>query len=171
MTTSTRTFERPIDAQRALPVLSPAVGAGGGVGQTLLRLALAIVLLPHGLQHLFGLLGGYGFRGTLAWMTGTLGIPVPLAAMGIVLEFVGPALLVIGAGSRLWGAALAVFMATAASTHLPNGFFMNWLGTLPAGTEGFEYHLLAIAMAASIAINGGGSFSVDRLIARRLRAS
>ena len=151
-------------------VLSRALSSRGGLGQTVVRLTLALVLLPHGMQHLFGLFGGYGFAGSLAWMTGTLGIPAPLAAPGILLEFVGPALLIVGAGSRLWGTALAVFMATAASTHLPNGFFMNWFGSLPAGTEGFEYHLLATAMAASIAINGGGKFSVDGVVARRLRS-
>lgn len=169
MATLSRTFNNPLATPLA-PVMSRAVVSHGGLAQTLLRLTLALVLLPHGMQHLFGLFGGYGFRGTLAWMTGTLGIPSPLAAAGIFLEFVGPALLVAGAGSRLWGEALAIFMATAAATHVPNGFFMNWFGGLPAGTEGFEYHLLAIAMSVSIAINGGGTFSVDALVARRLRA-
>jgi putative oxidoreductase len=132
--------------------------------QTVLRLTLGAVLLPHGAQHLFGLFGGYGFAGTVQWMTGTLGIPAPLAAAGILLEFFGPLALLAGIGGRLVGAALAVFMATAASTHLPNGFFMNWFGTMPAGSEGFEYHLLAIAMAVAIAINGSGALSIDRLL-------
>ena len=84
-------------------------------------------------------------------------------------NFFGPILLLAGLGSRLVGLALAVFMATAASTHVPNGFFMNWLGTLPAGTEGFEFHLLAIVVAVAVAVNGGGAFSLDRLLTRRLQ--
>ena len=52
----------------------------------------------------------------------------------------------------------AIFMV-----HLPNGFFMNWFGN-QAG-EGFEYHLLAIGMAAALMIAGGGKWSVDRFLA------
>jgi putative oxidoreductase len=132
--------------------------------QAALRLTLGLVLLPHGMQHLFGAFGGFGFTATLEWMTGTLGIPAPLAAAGILLEFVGPAALLFGIASRFWGAALAIFMATAASTHIPNGFFMNWFGVLPAGSEGFEYHLLAIALAVAVAVRGGGAFSIDRAL-------
>lgn len=55
-------------------------------------------------------------------------------------------------------------MATAASTHAPNGFFMNWFATLPAG---FEYHLLAIAMCVALAIRGGGALALDRWITGR----
>jgi putative oxidoreductase len=135
------------------------------------RIALAGVLLPHGAQHLFGAFGGYGLTGTTAWMTGTLGIPAPLAVAGILLEFFGPILLIAGLASRLAAAGLAVFMAVAASTHLGHGFFMNWFGTLPAGAEGFEFHLLAIALAVAIAVNGSGACSLDRLLTRREQVS
>ena len=151
-------------------LLLRALDSRAGAGQAVLRLTLAGVLVPHGMQHLFGSFGGYGYSGTLAWMTGTLGIPAPLAAAGILLEFVGPVMLAAGIGSRVWGLALAVFMASAAATHAANGFFMNWFGTLPAGAEGFEYHLLAIAIGTAIAVNGGGTFSVDGILARRLGA-
>jgi putative oxidoreductase len=139
------------------------------VTQTLLRLTLALVLLPHGAQHLLGASGGYGFTATLAWMSGPLGIPAPLAAAGILLEFTGPLILLAGIGSRLVGLALAVFIATAGSTHLGNGFFMNWLGNMPAGVEGFEYHLLASVIAAAVAVNGAGAYSVDRVLDRYQR--
>ena len=132
--------------------------------QTLLRLTLALVLLPHGAQHLLGAFGGYGFAATVAWMSGPLSIPAPLAAAGILLEFFGPLLLLAGLASRLVGLALAVFMAAAGSTHIANGFFMNWLGNLPAGVEGFEYHLLAVAIGIAVAVNGGGAYSLDRLL-------
>jgi len=115
-----------------------------------------------------GRFGGYGFAKTMEWMTGTVGIPAPLAAAGITLEVVGPALLIPGIASRLWGAALAIFMAVAASTHVANGCFMNWFGTKPAGREGCEHHLLAIAMVCATAMSGGGAYSVDRVLSRRL---
>ena len=59
------------------------------------------------------------------------------------------------------------FMAFAASTHLQNGFFMNWFGGMPSGAEGFEYHLLAVALAAVVAIKGMGSYSLDRVLFRQ----
>ena len=135
--------------------------------QALLRLTLALVLLPHGAQHLVGAFGGYGFAATAAWMSGSLGIPAPLAAAGILLEFFGPILLLAGLGSRLVGLTLAAFMATAGSTHLGNGFFMNWFGSLPAGVEGFEYHLLAVSIGIAVAAKGGGAYSLDGIIGRR----
>jgi putative oxidoreductase len=57
-------------------------------------------------------------------------------------------------------------MLGAASTHLPNGFFMNWFGTLKPGVEGFEYHVIALALAAVVIIEGSGALSVDGWVAR-----
>jgi putative oxidoreductase len=57
-------------------------------------------------------------------------------------------------------------MLTAASTHLPNGFFMNWFGQMSVGTEGFEYHLLAVGLAVVVIIDGGGALSIDRALTR-----
>jgi putative oxidoreductase len=54
----------------------------------------------------------------------------------------------------------------AATMHRANGFFVNWSGT-QAG-EGFEFHILAIGIAAAVVIGGAGQFSIDRLISRRL---
>jgi putative oxidoreductase len=128
---------------------------------TVARLALAGVMFPHGAQHALGWFGGYGFAGTFGWMTGTLGFPAPLAALAIVVELVAPLALLFGVASRLAALGLIGLMLGAASTHLPNGFFMNWFGALPAGKEGFEYHLLVMALGAVVAIKGSGALSVD----------
>ena len=146
--------------------LAESFKSDASVSQAFLRVTLGAVLLPHGAQHALGLLGGNGFRGTLNWMTGTLGIPMPIAAMGIAVEFLGPVALILGLGSRAAALAVALFMATAASTHAANGFFMNWFGALPAGVEGFEYHLLTIAMALTVAARGAGALSIDRWLMR-----
>lgn len=45
---------------------------------------------------------------------------------------------------------------------------MDWGGQLQG--EGFEYHLLAIALSAVVLIKGSGALSLDRLIARRTAA-
>jgi putative oxidoreductase len=130
------------------------------------RLVLGLVMLPHAAQHALGWSGGYGFHGTLNWMTGTLGFPAPLAALAIVVELLAPVPLVLGLGGRFAAAGIFGLMVGAASTHLPNGFFMNWFGALKPGVEGFEYHLLALGLAAVVVIKGSGAFSIDRALTR-----
>jgi putative oxidoreductase len=126
------------------------------------RVMLGLVMFPHGAQHALGWFGGYGFSGTLGWMTGTLGIPAPLAALAIVTELLAPIALVLGVAGRLAAAGIFGLMVVAASTHLANGFFMNWFGARPAGAEGFEFHLLALALAAVVMLAGSGAWSIDR---------
>jgi putative oxidoreductase len=131
---------------------------------TAVRLTVALVLFPHGAQHVLGWFGGYGFRGTLGWMTGTLGFPVVLAVLALITEIVAPVALLLGLGGRFAAAGVVALMLGALSTHVPNGFFMNWFGTLPAGREGFEYHLLMIALALVVVVRGSGAWSVDGLL-------
>lgn len=134
-------------------------------GPTLARLTLALVFFPHGAQHVLGWFGGYGFHGTLQWMTGTLGFPAPLAALALVTELAAPFALLAGLAGRVAALGIVGLMLGALSTHVANGFFMNWFGNLPAGQEGFEYHLLAIALAGSVALQGSGAWSADRWLA------
>lgn len=131
---------------------------------TLARVALAAVIFPHGGQHLLGWFGGYGFDGTRGWMTSSLGIPGPVAAFSILFEFFAPLLLLAGIGGRVLGVGFALFMLVAGQSHAAHGFFMNWTNS-NAG-EGFEYHVLAIALALTVALRGSGALSVDRFLVR-----
>ena len=163
-THSGMSFTRRAPRARLADLLQRAIATDDDRALTLARVALGVIMLPHGLQHALGLLGGYGFSGTLGWMTGTLGFPAPLAALAIVTELIAPLLLIAGLGGRLAAAGIAYIMAGAIISHAPFGFFMNWFGKLPAGAEGFEYHLLAATLAVVLAIKGSGAFSVDRLL-------
>jgi putative oxidoreductase len=136
-------------------------------GALIARVTVGAVLVPHGFQHALGLLGGYGFSGTLQWMTQTLGFPAPLAAIAIIVELIAPFALVLGLGGRVAALGIVGLMAGAASSHAQNGFFMNWFGALPSGTEGFEYHLLAIGLAAAVVFNGSGALSIDQWLTSR----
>jgi len=130
---------------------------------TLARLALGLVMLPHALQKVFGLFGGYGISGTMGYFTGALHLPVALAYLAIAAEFLGALGLVVGLAGR--GAAFgiaAVMVGAMLTVHVPNGFFMNWSGQ--AAGEGFEYHILALALAAIVMVRGSGAFSLDRLV-------
>lgn len=53
--------------------------------------------------------------------------------------------------------------------HLPNGPFMNWYGNQKG--EGFEYHLLALALAIPIMIRGAGAISVDGALASKAQTA
>jgi putative oxidoreductase len=137
-------------------------------GALIARVTVGAVLVPHGFQHALGLLGGYGFSGTLQWMTQTLGFPAPLAAIAIIVELIAPFALVLGLGGRVAALGIVGLMAGAASSHAQNGFFMNWFGALPSGSEGFEYHLLAIGLATAVVFNGSGALSIDQWLTARL---
>lgn len=152
---------------RSIPSITRAAPVSGSL---ILRVALGAVLFPHGAQHLFGWFGGYGLAGTVEWMTSTLGVPAWVATGSILLEFFGPLALIAGAGTRVTAALLAGFMFVAASTHFGNGLLMNWFGTMPAGTEGYEFHVLAIAMALALLVQGGGPLSVDGWLRNRRSA-
>lgn len=133
------------------------------VVDTILRLALAVVFFPHGAQKVLGWFGGYGLQATMGFFTGKMGIPPVFAALDIAAEFLGPIALFLGVFTRIAAFGIFVVMATAvALVHYKLGFFMNWFGTLPAGTEGFEYHILALALAFSVLVRGAGALSVDR---------
>jgi putative oxidoreductase len=132
-----------------------------GIEGTVLRVTLGAVMFPHGAQKLLGWFGGYGFDGTMGFLTQNVGLPAPLAALVIVAEFFGSIALILGAFSRVAAVGIITIMVGAIiTTHLPNGFFMNWTGQ-QAG-EGFEYHLLVIGMALAILVQGSGRYSLDR---------
>jgi putative oxidoreductase len=134
----------------------------------ILRVMLAIVILPHGAQKLLGWYGGNGFSGTMAFFTGQMQLPWLVAFLIIMGEFFGGLSLIIGFLTRFTAASLAIIMLGAiALVHWPHGFFMNWFGK-QAG-EGLEYHLLFIAICAALVIMGAGKWSVDRAIAHRMR--
>jgi putative oxidoreductase len=135
----------------------------------LARVTLGAVMLPHGLQKTVGWFGGYGFGGTLGFLTDTMGLPTPVAVTVILAESLFAVLLVFGALSRLSALLIAAVMVGAVVTmHAEHGFFMNWFGA--AAGEGFEYHLLALGLASVTMLGGGGAFSVDQVLARYLRA-
>jgi len=131
----------------------------------IMRLTLGGVMLPHGLQKVFGLFGGAGLQATMNAMTTKLGLPAPLAGLVILAESAGALGLIFGFCTRLCALGIALVMGGAIYlVHAQHGFFMNWFGR-QAG-EGFEYHLLALGLALALFIHGGGKWSFDQRIAR-----
>jgi putative oxidoreductase len=130
---------------------------------TLLRVVLGLVFFAHGAQKMFGWFGGFGFSGTMGFFTGTVHIAAPLAFLAIAAEFFGGLGLILGLLTRIAAFGIAVNMLVAIATvHSAFGFFMNWSGTQRG--EGFEYHLLVLAMTAFLMIRGAGAYSLDRAL-------
>jgi len=139
------------------------VATDADAGTAIARLVLGLVMFPHGAQKMLGWFGGHGFSGTMGFFTGPMGLPSALAALVIVIEFFGSLALILGAFSRPAALGIgAIMIGAVATVHLRFGFFMNWYGN--AGGEGFEYHLLALALSAVVILRGGGAWSVDRAL-------
>ena len=133
---------------------------------TLVRATLGVTMFLHGAQKMLGWFGGYGFSGTMGFFTQQMGIPAPLAFLAIAAEFFGGLGLIAGLFGRVAAFGVMTNMLVAMIlVHLPVGFFMNWYGNQKG--EGFEYHLLAIALGVVVLVKGSGAFSLDRWLADR----
>ncbi len=136
------------------------MGTSNDIALTILRLVLGVVFLAHGAQKMLGCFGGFGFHATMGFFT-NMGMPAPVAFLVICTEFFGGLGLIVGLLTRIAALGIGVEMIGAIfMVHLQNGFFMNWFGTQKG--EGFEYHLLVIAMSAALLLRGAGAFSLDR---------
>jgi putative oxidoreductase len=132
----------------------------------ILRLTAGLILFAHGAQKALGLFGGYGFKGTMGFLTGTMNLPWIVGFLVIAIEFIGSIALITGFAGRIWSVLVIVLMlGIIYSSHVPNGFFMNWGGN-QAG-EGYEYHLLLIGLCLALLVNGSGRYSIDNMLLKR----
>ena len=118
-------------------------------------------MFAHGAQKMLGWFGGHGFSATMAGMSHMF--PAPLVFLAIAAEFFGSLGLIFGFLGRI--AAFGIFcnmVVAIFKVHIVNGLFMNWMGNQKG--EGFEYHLLVIAMTIAIMIKGSGAMSLDHML-------
>jgi putative oxidoreductase len=114
----------------------------------ILRLALAVVLLYHGLPKLMN------FGQTASNFAG-MHIPAPnlSAAFSVLAEVGGGILILLGIAVDLAGILVILDMLGAiALVHLPNGFDFT--------KGGFEHPFTILAMALALALAGPGRMSV-----------
>jgi putative oxidoreductase len=144
-------------------MLRKLIATDSDISTAILRLVLGVIFFAHGAQKMLGWFGGYGFSGTMGFFTGMMHIPTLFAFLAIAAEFFGSLGLIFGFLSRI--AALGIFsnmIVAIAMVHHQFGFFMNWTGAQKG--EGFEYHLLILAVTVFIMIRGAGAFSLDRML-------
>jgi putative oxidoreductase len=145
-----------------LVFLSPRVRTLLGCDIALLvgRLMLGVVLFAHGWQKL--VINGIG--GTYAWFQ-AMGIPLAIVATSFVtvVEFVGGALLLLGALTRVVVALhIVVMIGAAAFVHISHGLF--------AQDGGWELVGVIAACELVLAGTGAGRFSIDHLVHRGRQA-
>ena len=130
----------------------PMPGSLGPALHATLRIGAALLFTLHGLQKIFGLLGGKQ-------------VPlVSLLGLAGTLELVGGVLIVLGALTRPVAAVLALEMLAAiAIAHLPRG-----LSPLQSGAE---LPLLYALIFAFLAANGAGPASLDAMWGAASRAT
>ncbi|WP_025686067.1 DoxX family protein [Paenibacillus maysiensis] len=127
-------------------------------GLLLLRLVVGLLLVGHGAQKLFGWFGGYGPKGTGAWME-SVGIKpgVFMAVSAGLMELLGGALFALGLLTPLAALFITVTMLGAIfKVHGQNGIW--------ATANGYEYPLVLIAVVVGIALTGAGSYSIDAIL-------
>ncbi|MCE8017164.1 DoxX family protein [Halomonas sp. MCCC 1A17488] len=132
-----------------------------GVAALVLRVPVGLILAAHGAQKLFGWFGGYGLEGTGQWLASiglAPGYLMALLAGGA--EFFGGLALVLGLLTRPAALVSAFTMLVAIfAVHIGNGLFM--------ANNGYEYALTLFVATLALAIQGGGRFALDSLLAQR----
>lgn len=117
-----------------------------------IRLAVGLTLVAHGLNHAFG---GGQLPGAARWFE-SLGLrhgPVQ-ALMSAVVEVAGGAGLALGLFTSFAAASLVGVMVVAGViAHRRNGFFVF--------KDGYEYVALIAAICVAVAVAGPGRASVD----------
>jgi putative oxidoreductase len=134
-------------------------------GAFLTRITLGSILLAHGALKIFV----FTIPGTVGFF-GSLGLPAIVAYLTIFGEVIGGAALILGVYPRLVALLSLPILLGAAWVHSGNG----WLFSNEGG--GWEFPILLIILATVVAIQGAGSFAinkipgVDRLIPSSLKA-
>jgi len=131
------------------------------------RIVLGIIFFAHGAQQMLGWYGGPGLASSMRIFTEHVHLPPTLAFLVIAGELLSGAGLIVGLFSRIAALAIALTMVGAIATvHFRFGLFLNWFGTKEG--HGIEYHLLAIALALVVVVQGAGAFSLDRLLHKHI---
>jgi putative oxidoreductase len=135
-----------------IPALSGLYDSLWDIVWLLLRLAAGLIVVPHGLQKMFGMFGGGGLTGTAAFFDKIGYSPgsffAPLIAS---TELIGGILVAIGLFTRPAALALAIHFVFVSHFHLARGFF----------NPGIEFPLLWLTVFVFFVIRGGGPLSVD----------
>lgn len=130
---------------------NPAVAQTAPYAALLLRLALGIMFLAHGLTKVFV----FTLPGTVGFFE-SVGFPGWMAYPVTAFELLGGAALILGVFPRWVAAIAAIQLLGAATVHFGNG----WAFANPNG--GWEYPVFLAVAAAALALLGDGAYALKR---------
>lgn len=129
-----------------------ALRAPSPLGPTLLRIALGLMWLTHGLVLK---LMTFGIAGLSGWLA-TQGLPAALAWPLVLAEIGGGLMILLGLHGRWVSLALLPILVGATAIHAGNGWvFSNANG-------GWEYPLFLLAASVAHILLGDGAFALKR---------
>lgn len=115
-------------------------------GLLVLRVVVGAVFLIHGYQKFQMMSGTIGFFASI-------GLPAFMAYVVATVETLGGLSLIVGYGSKISAALLAITMAVAiVKVHGPNGFMV--------GKGGYEFTLTLLAANVAILYAGAGKYGL-----------
>lgn len=120
-------------------------------GAALLRLALGVMLIAHGLLKPVV----YTMAGSVQFFE-TVGFPGWLAYVVVAAELIAGTLLIVGYRTRIVAAATLPILLGAAWVHLPNG----WVFSAPNG--GWEYPVFLAVVVIAQTLLGDGALALGR---------
>jgi putative oxidoreductase len=127
------------------------------IGILVLRVIIGLLLAAHGLQKISHRFGGRGLQGGIEEFQadGFRGGAITALAAGV--SQVGSGLLLL-AGALVPAAAMAAIgvMTVAATVKAKNGLWVQH--------DGYEYPLILITIASTLAFTGGGAYSIDAVL-------
>jgi len=142
-----------------IPALAPVYAALSPIALPLLRIALGLILIPHGCQKLFGWFGGAGFARftqifeSIGYRPGAMWVTIVA-----LTEIVGGICLVLGLFTRAASFFVFIFMVNAIWFTSAKGFFWT--------SGGSEYSWLLLAVSFVFLIRGAGDYSIDRRMSK-----
>ena len=142
-----------------IPALAPLYEKLDSYALPILRVAMGLILIPHGCQKFFGWFGGLGFE-RFNQLFDKLGYHPGVAYTVIAgtVELVGGICLVLGLFTRVASLFLVIFMIFGAHFTSQKGFFWT--------QGGAEYSLLILVVGLVFLIRGGGNCSLDQKMNR-----
>ena len=150
-------MQTPDAGRLVFPALAGLYAKLAPFGPTLARVSLGLILVPHGFAKLFQDDAVNASRNFV-----NFGWAYPLAWAYFIgaLEFFGGLMLAAGLFTRLVALAFAIQMAVISFAVL----YPNWSW----GKRGMEYALFMGLIAISIALRGGGRWSLDALLRKEI---
>ncbi|AYA76228.1 DoxX family protein [Bacillus sp. Y1] len=118
------------------------------IGALLLRVVLGITFFVHGLAKLQG-----GIENTAGWFS-SMGLPGILAYVVTGIELIGGVALIVGLGTKIVSALLALIMLGAIVKVKIGAGFMG----------GYELDVVLLAIAIFLSITGSSMYSLDSKI-------